>query len=136
MEFEGIISDVTDFVGDVSENINDVALDVGECCRKIMEGFGDKGIKALKNNDLRGAIEYSNMPREQKEGAKKLVEYINPTVINGVKVIGGSIAAIGALATPGFQAAGVTGLSMAVNGAKELASQLNSSQNINALTYA
>lgn len=139
MLFE-VMSDITDFVGDVSENITDAVFDVGECvgefCRKTMEGVGYKEMEALKNNDLKGFIEYSDMPGEQKESAKRLVEYINPAVISGVKTVGGSIAVIGALATPGFQPMGVKGLSIALQGAKELASQLNSNQNLNAFTYA
>lgn len=138
MGLEDIASSITDFAGDISENINDAVVDIGEFCKDVAEGIGDKGMEALENGDLKGAVEHSDMPKEDKEAVKELVEGVNvpSLMLSGAKVVGGSVAAIGALATPGFQPAGVAGLSLAVNGAREIVSQWNSSQNIKKLADA
>lgn len=137
MMFEDLADMVSDFAGDISENINDAVVDIGEFSKGAMEALGDKGIEALENGDLKGVIEGSDIPKENKEMAKEIVGIVNvpSALISGAKVVSGTLGTVAALATPGFQPAGVAALSLAVKGAQELASQF-SSKNANALANA
>ena len=139
MGLEDLVGAISDFVGEFSENIQDAVVDIGEFSKGALENLGNGEIEALENGDLGGAIEYSDMPENDKELAKELVENIAPDyknlIVSGAKVLGGTLGAVAAIATPGFQPAGLVAGAMAIRGMGELTSQLGS-KNVAALADA
>lgn len=137
MGLEDLVDVVSDFVGEFSEGIKDVAVDIEEFSRTAIEGIGNQGMEALENGDLKGAIECSDMPEENKELAKQITDIVSPDVgelfISGTKIVAGALGTVAALATPGFQPAGLLAGATMINGVRDLATQLgggNANKNV------
>ena len=130
MGLEDLGDVVSDLVGEFSEGIKDVTVDIEEFSRTAIEGLGDQGLEALGNGDLKGAIECSDMSEENKELANQIVESIPPNGFelfkSGLKIAAGALGTAAALATPGFQPAGLAAGAALIKGVSELATQLGS----------
>lgn len=129
---------INDFAGDISEGIKDVVVDIGEFSKNAMENIGEQGMQALENGDIRGAIECSDMPEEHKEIATSVIEQIGLNkgqVVSALKIAGGALGTIAALATPGFQPAGIAAAGAMIDGINDLIA-LSDSKNANAVANA
>lgn len=143
MGLEDLGDVISDLVGEVSEGIKDVAVDINEFSRTAIEGIGHQGMEALGNGDLKGAIECCDMPEEHREMANQIVESVPPNYAEllkgGLKIAAGALGTAAALATPGFQPAGLAAAGSLAIGVKDLVTQLgsrNPNKNTTALANA
>lgn len=123
MDGFGAINEVTEFAEKLTDVVKDVAENVGDLAKDAFEHFNEQGLKDLQAGNLDGAIDNSDLSSSDKEGIKEVVETFKldstPLCKAGVKVVGGALGTIVALATPGFQAAGVTAAIVCINGVSE-----------------
>lgn len=143
MGLEDLGDVISDLVGEVSEGIKDVAVDINEFSRTAIEGIGHQGMEALGNGDLKGAIECCDMPEENKEMANQIVECVpkdyGKLLKGGAEVVGGALGVVAGLITPGFQPAAVAAGATLIKGVGDLAEQLgnrNPNKNTTALANA
>lgn len=130
MGMENFAAEVSDFAGEVMEGIKDSVENLEEFSKDMLENIGEQGREALENGDLEGAIDCSDIPDEDKELAKEAISEFGldkGLMVSGLTVIGGTLGAVVALATPGFQVTGVVAAASAVSGLKDLISQMKSS---------
>lgn len=124
-----VLEAISDIVSDISEGITDVAIDIGEFSKNTVENIGDQGMEALENGDIQAAIECSDILEEHKGMVSEIVDQIGLNkgmIIGGLKVAGGTLGTVAALATPGFQAAGLAAAASTISGLKDLLSQSGS----------
>ena len=130
MGFEDFAGMISDFAGDIAEGIQDMVVDIGEFSKDAIEDLGSKGMEALENGDIKGAIACSDMSEENKELANKITDSFKADnkqlFISGAKIVAGALGTAAALATPGFQAAGLAAGASLISGVKDFASQLGS----------
>lgn len=130
MGFEDLVGMISDFVGDVSEGIQDIAVDIGEFSKDAIEQLGSEVKEAMEKGDIEGAIACSDMSEENKELANKITDSFNTDCkqlfVSGAKIVAGALGTAAALATPGFQPAGLAAAASLVSGVKDFASQLGS----------
>lgn len=132
---------VSDLVGEITEGIKDAVVDIGEFSVAAMEGIGDQGMEALENGDIKGAIECSDLSEENKELSNQIVECVSPSCAellkSGLKIAAGALGTAAALATPGFQPAGLAAAASLVSGVRDFATQFgNRNANKNAAALA
>lgn len=117
------INEVTELTENLTDVVKDVAENVGDFARDAMEHFNEQGIKDLQEGNLDGAIDNSDLASSDKEGLKEVAETFDlekkSLFTAGAKVIGGALGTIAALATPGFQVAGVAAAATCLNGMSE-----------------
>lgn len=133
MGLEDVASMISDVAGDFSEGIQDMAVEIGDFSQNAIESLGEDGVEALEDGDFKEAVDCSDMPEQIKEGTKEvLTELEVPGTkqlwMGAAKVAGGTLGAIAALATPGFQPAGLAAMGSVIMGAKDLASGLSNRQ--------
>lgn len=117
------INEVTELTENLTDVVKDVAENVGDFARDAMEHFNEQGIKDLQEGNLDGAIDNSDLASSDKEGLKEIAETFDlekKTLFTaGAQVVGGALGTIAALATPGFQVAGVAAAATCLNGMSE-----------------
>mgnify|MGYP004585620453 FL=1 len=117
------INEVTELTENLTDVVKDVAENVGDFARDAMEHFNEQGIKDLQEGNLDGAIDNSDLASSDKEGLKEVAETFDlekkSLFTAGAKVIGGALGTIAALATPGFQVAGVAAAATCFDGMSE-----------------
>lgn len=117
------INEVTELTENLTDVVKDVAENVGDFAKDAMEHFNEQGLKDLREGNLDGAIDNSDLTSSDKEGLKEVAEAFdlgNKSLFTaGAKVIGGALGTIAALATPGFQVAGVAAAGTCICGMGE-----------------
>lgn len=129
----------SDVIRDLSESISDIVTDVSEnvadFSKEALEHFDESGIRELNAGNWEGALDHSDLA--DKEGLKDVANAFHldkNMIMAGTKVIGGALGTVAALATPGFQAAGIAATGTLITGICEFKEMWNSSNRAKVLS--